>query len=144
MCLFANLCSRSEHFLSYRLDGQVQESQGLLVGHTKSACRSGSLVVEPLEDLYGQAQILRFGNSDDWLVIIGVVGGSYTPMTADAGYRLRAMVSYSDNTGTGRSATSTPTTPVYQPGTVVLSPDAPKVGEPVTARFSHPESAPED
>ena len=84
------------------------------------------------------------GNSDDWLVIVGVVAGSYTPMTGDAGYRLRAMVTYSDNTGTGRSATSGPTAPVYQPGTVVLSPDAPKVGEPVTARFSHPESEPED
>ena len=65
-------------------------------------------------------------------------------MTGDAGYRLRAMATYSDNTGIGRSATSGPTAPVYQPGTVVLSPDAPKVGEPVTARFSHPESAPED
>ena len=84
------------------------------------------------------------GNSDDWLVIVGVVAGSYIPMTGDAGYRLRAMVTYSDNTGTGRSATSGPTAPVYQPGTVVLSPDAPKVGEPVTARFSHPESEPED
>ena len=84
------------------------------------------------------------GNSDDWLVIVRAVAGSYTPMTGDAGYRLRAMGTYSDNTGTGRSATSGPTAPVYQPGTVVLSPDAPKVGEPVTARFSHPESAPED
>ena len=83
------------------------------------------------------------GNSGDWLVIVGVVAGSYTPMTSDAGYRLRTMVSYRDNTGTGRSATSGPTAPVYQPGTVVLSPDVPKVGEPVTARFSHPESAPE-
>ena len=84
------------------------------------------------------------GNSDDWLVIVGAVAGSYTPMTGDAGYRLRARVTYSDNTGTGRSATSGPTSSVYQPGTVVLSPDAPKVGEPVTARFSHPESAPEE
>ena len=62
------------------------------------------------------------GNSDDWLVIVGVVAGSYTPMPGDAGYRLRAMVTYIDNTGIGRSATSGPTAPVYQPGTVVLSP----------------------
>ena len=81
---------------------------------------------------------------DVWAQVGGATTSSYIPVAEDVGKRLKAMVAYNDGTGIGRTATSASTAPVYQPGTVVLSPTTPTVGEPVVARFSHPDGSPQD
>ena len=80
---------------------------------------------------------------DVWAKIDGANTSSYTPVLEDVGKRLKAVVTYDDGTGKGRTATSASSAPVYQPGTVVLSPTTPTVGDPVVARFSHPDSSPQ-
>ena len=68
-----------------------------------------------------------------WSVITGAQSDVYTPVSDDAGRVLRAMVSYDDAVGTGRSAVSEATAAVDQKGAVTLSPQQPVVGEAVTA-----------
>ncbi len=87
-------------------------------------------------------QRARVGNGDDWTPIAGASSDSYVPASGDAGYRLRAVVTYEDISEVRRTARSEPTAFVYRSGSVVLSPSIPIVGEPITARFSHPDSSP--
>ena len=84
------------------------------------------------------------GDAADWESIVGSNTDTYEPVSGDAGYLLRAVVTYSDIRKAGRTAVSDPTSSVYRRGSVVLSPDKPIVGEPVTARFVHADSNPED
>ncbi len=71
-----------------------------------------------------------------WSVITGAQSDVYTPVSDDAGRVLRAMVSYDDAVGTGRSAVSEATAAVDQKGAVTLSPQQPVVGEAVTATLT--------
>ena len=72
--------------------------------------------------------------------ITGATSSSYTPVLADVGHTLRAVASYNDAHGNGKSATSTATTAVAntvdQAGTVALDVARPKLGEAVTASLS--------
>ena len=79
-----------------------------------------------------------------WEDISGAYSDTYLPVAGDAGWLLRATVEYDDSIGAGRTAESEATFPVYPSGSVVLSPDTPVVGEPVTASFSHPYGIPEE
>ena len=74
-----------------------------------------------------------------WSVITGAQSDVYTPVSDDAGRVLRAMVSYDDAVGTGRSAVSEATAAVDQKGVVTLSPQQPVVGEAVTATLTDPD-----
>ena len=51
----------------------------------------------------------------EWRAIPGASGLSYTPTAADAGLPLRAVLSYRDRHGPGRSAVTQPTQPVLGP-----------------------------
>ncbi len=84
------------------------------------------------------------GESGAWEGIPGANTDMYEPTGVDVGYRLRAKVVYGDIKAAGRISHSEPTLPVYQMGTVALSPKVPVVGEPVTARFSHTDSLQQD
>ena len=76
------------------------------------------------------------GGERTWSVIAGAQSDVYTPVSDDAGRVLRAMVSYDDAVGTGRSAVSEATAAVDQKGAVALSPQQPVVGEAVTATLT--------
>ena len=71
-----------------------------------------------------------------WSTITSGDAATYTPVSDDAGQVLRAMVSYDDAVGTGRSAVSGATAAVDQKGAVALSPQQPVVGEAVTATLT--------
>ena len=71
-----------------------------------------------------------------WSTITSGDAATYTPVSDDAGQVLRAMVSYDDAVGTGRSAVSEATTAVDQKGAVTLAPQQPVVGEAVTAMLT--------
>ena len=100
----------------------------------------GDEITATLKDLDGGVanEAWQWESSPDeeeqtWSVIIGADSATYTVVVADAGRVLRAMVSYDDAAGTGRSATSAATAAVDQKGAVTLSPQEPVVGETVTA-----------
>ena len=112
--------------------------------------RVGELVQASLVDPDGDVSDKRWSweraadEDADWMVISGANTGSYTPVDDDVGYRLRALVIYEDVRAAGRTATSNPTSLVYYPGTVMLFPNMPVVGEHVTAKFSHPDGDSQD
>ena len=73
----------------------------------------------------------------EWTVINGAESSEYRPVAADdAGKRLRAAVSYSDGTGSGRSAVSGPTERVDRRGVVTLTTGVPDVGITMTATLA--------
>ena len=75
-----------------------------------------------------------------WTTVSGATLPSYTPVAADdAGKRLRAVVSYDDGTGKGRSATSTASGRVDRRGVVTLSTTVPDVGVGVVATLADPD-----
>ena len=73
----------------------------------------------------------------EWSTISGARSNSYRPTAADdAGKLLRAVVTYDDGVGTGRSATSGATKRVDREGVVTLSPSPPVAGEIVTGTLA--------
>ena len=77
------------------------------------------------------------GRSLSGAYISGAPSASYTPTAPeDAGKLLRVVVTYTDGTGSGRSATSAPTERVDQRGAVTLSTSVPDVGIAVTATLA--------
>ena len=104
----------------------------------------GDKITATLEDLDGGVPRTRCGSGESspdedertWSVIAGAQSDVYTPVSDDAGRVLRAMVSYDDAVGTGRSAVSEATAVVDQKGAVTLSPQQPVVGEAVTATLT--------
>ena len=71
-----------------------------------------------------------------WSAITGAEASMYTAPASLAGKLLRAVVNYDDTTGRGRRAMSDTTAPLDQLGIVTLSPDAPIVGQAVTATLT--------
>ena len=75
-----------------------------------------------------------------WTTIGGATSSKYTPVVSDdAGRRLRAVVSYDDGTGEGRSATSAASERVDRRGVVTLSITVPDVGVGVVAVLADPD-----
>ena len=72
----------------------------------------------------------------NWSGITGAEAATYTTSASLAGKLLRAVVNYDDTTGRGRQAVSDTTAPLDQRGMVTLSPDAPIVGQAVTATLT--------
>ena len=73
----------------------------------------------------------------EWTVISGAQSESYTPTAPeDAEKLLRVVVTYTDGTGSGRSATSAPTERVDQRGAVTLSTGVPDVDIAITATLA--------
>ena len=73
----------------------------------------------------------------EWGTISGAQSSSYTPTALDdAGKILRVVVTYTDGTGSGRSATSAATSRVDRRGVVMLSSTVPDVGIAVTATLA--------
>ena len=78
----------------------------------------------------------------EWSVIDGAESPEYRPVAADdAGKRLRAAVSYSDGTGSGRSAVSGPTERVDRRGVLTLTTDVPDVGITMMATLADADGA---
>ena len=71
-----------------------------------------------------------------WSVITGAEASMYTAPASLAGKLLRVVVNYDDTTGRGRQALSDTTAPLDQRGMLTLSPDAPIVGQAVTATLT--------
>ena len=77
--------------------------------------------------------------------ITGATMASYTPVAADDGMYLRAMVSYSDEEASGKTAMMVSANPVTdetdmdEPGTVTLSEMQPMVGTELTATLTDPD-----
>ena len=64
-----------------------------------------------------------------WTTISGATTSTYRPTAADdAGKKLRAVVTYDDGTGTGRTASSATSKRVDQKGTLTVSPSFPVAG----------------
>ena len=66
----------------------------------------------PLSNLIWQWQKRNEGSSDEWASITGGTSSTYTPVTADVGMELRAVVVYTDNLGSGNTAVSAVTSAV--------------------------------
>ena len=74
--------------------------------------------------------------------ITGATSATYTPVLADVGNRLRAVASYTDAHGAGKTAsarTAAVANTIDQPGTVILNDTTPAVGVPVTATLWDPD-----
>ena len=69
----------------------------------------------------------------EWVAISGAESATYTPSASLAGELLRAVVTYDDVTGRGRTASSDGTAALDQRGTITLSSDAPVVGDEIRA-----------
>ena len=69
----------------------------------------------------------------EWVAIPGAESAMYTPSASLAGEALRAVVTYDDATGRGRTASSDGTAALDQRGAITLSSDAPVVGDEIRA-----------
>ena len=75
-----------------------------------------------------------------WSEISGAASSGYTPTASDdAGQVLRVVVTYTDGTGTGKSATSAVTNRVDQRGMVTLNTNVPDAGIAITATLADPD-----
>ena len=108
----------------------------------------GTELTARLADLDGgeTGEMWQWARSMDmmtWDDIAGATAAAYTPMAVDGGYYLRAMVSYTDGHGTGKSemamTANTVTTVQGQAGTVTLSSMRPVVGTELTAMLDDPD-----
>ena len=76
--------------------------------------------------------------------IPGATNASYTPVLADVGSTLRAVASYTDAHGAGKTATSDPTDAVAnttdQPGTITLDDTTPIRGTAIAASLTDPDT----
>ena len=91
----------------------------------------------PIENLAWQWQR---GNND----IAGATSATYTPTQDDVGKRLRAVASYDDAQGAGKSATSARTgkvADVDDPGVVTLDVTAARVNTAITASLTDPDGS---
>ena len=91
----------------------------------------------PIENLAWQWQR---GNND----IAGATAATYTPTQDDVGKRLRAIASYDDAQGAGKSATSARTgkvADVDDPGVVTLDITAARVNTAITASLTDPDGS---
>ena len=75
-------------------------------------------------------------DSPEWVAISGAENATYTSSASLAGKLLRAVVTYDDATGRGRTASSDGTAALDQRGTITLSSDAPVVGDEIGATLS--------
>ena len=85
--------------------------------------------------------VWKWENSPDedpreWVAISGAENATYTPSASLARMWLRAVVTYDDATGRGRTASSDATARLDQRGTITLSSDAPVVGDEIGATLS--------
>ena len=124
-------------------DGTAALDQRGTISLSSDAPVVGDKITATLEDLDGGVanKVWQWESSLDegertWSVITGAGSDAYTVVVADAGQVLRAMVSYDDAVGTGRTAASAATAAVDQKGAVTLSPKQPVVGEAVTATLT--------
>ena len=107
----------------------------------------GDEVTATLTDLDGSVtgmtwQWSRSMDMTTWMNIADANSATYTPVETDAGYYLRATVSYTDGHGGDKTATGmtvSSATFADQAGTVSLSPTRPKVGDEVVATLSDPD-----
>ena len=76
-----------------------------------------------------------------WSDVAGAEAATYTPVVADEGMLLRAMVTYDDAIGSGRTVASPATSRVGKPGLVTLSGYGPEVGIAVTATLTDPDGS---
>ena len=85
-------------------------------------------------------------NKSSWMDATGsgATAATYTPVAADEGYYLRAMVEYTDAVGSGKRAESMVTDavalPADQGGSVSLSTQNPVVGTAITASVTDPDT----
>ena len=111
----------------------------------------GTAITATLTDADGtiSARVWKWEKSRDtssWMDATGAgaTAATYTPATADAGYYLRATVTYTDAIGPNRMAYSDGTTgkvmlPPDRMGTVTLSRQNPVVGTAITASVTDPD-----
>ena len=109
---------------------------------------AGETITAVLSDPDGSINNVRWSwarsGGDDWNVISGATGASYTTTTADIGRRIEATASYDDGAGVGHQANAATANPVrndppaFPDGTVTRQVDenattGTPVGTPVTA-----------
>ena len=78
-----------------------------------------------------------WADGDDVRTASGDTTDSYEPQSADEGRRLQAQVRYNDPFG-AKTVVSAPTAAVQPAGVITLSPDPPRMCQPVTAELSGP------
>ena len=78
-----------------------------------------------------------WADDDDVRTASGDTTDSYEPQSADEGRRLQAQVRYNDPFG-AKTVVSAPTAAVQPAGVITLSPDPPRMCQPVTAELSGP------
>ena len=109
---------------------------------------AGETITAVLSDPDGEIANIRWSwarsGGDDWNVISGTTGASYTTTTADIGHRIEATASYDDGAGVGHQANAATANPVRNDPPVFLDGTATRqvdenattgtpVGTPVTA-----------
>ena len=142
-----------------RYDDAVGTGREAVSVATAAVDQKGAVTLSPQQPVVGEAVTAMLTDADgditsqawqwerspgtgepEWSAISGAPSTSYTPIAPeDAGKLLRVVVTYTDGTGSGRSATSAPTERVDQRGAVTLSTSVPDVGIEVTATLADPD-----
>ena len=137
-------------------DDAVGTGRSAVSEATTAVDQKGAVTLAPQQPVVGEAVTAMVTDADgditsqawqwerspgtgepEWSDISGAESTSYTPTAPeDEGKLLQVTVTYSDGTGSGRSATSAPTERVDQRGAVTLSTSVPDVGIEVTATLS--------